>query len=346
MTAPVNRQVVLAARPDGMPKPSDFRIVETPIPQPGPGELLVRACYLSADPLQRVRMHASSTYGNTIPLGQVVWGRMVGEVVESRNAAYRRGEFVEGMLGWQTYAISDGSTGRAEYAPGISRVDPSLAPISTSLGVLGMPGATAYFALLELGRPRPGETVVISAAAGMVGSLAGQIARIMGCRVIGLAGSDAKIAYLTDELGFDAAINYRTAPDLLEAVRDACPGGIDVYFDNVGGTVRDTMLRHLRRGARIPLVGRISGMNDTAPRLCPDPQVLLMHARASMHGFIVYDWQHRLGECRQVIAGWLKTGRIVYRESIVDGLEQAPNAFIALFTGENIGKQLIRIPPA
>ena len=344
MTTTMNQQIVLKTRPVGMPKLSDFELIETPIPNIGPGELLVRARYLSVDPLQRVRMAATSTYGNVMPLGAVVWGRMVGEVVQSRNVHYQPGMFVEGMLGWQTYAVSDGGAERAEYGRGIVRVDPAQAPISTALGILGMPGLTAYCAMLELGRPRAGETVVLSAAAGMVGSLAGQIARIQGCRVVGLAGSADKVAYLTDTLGFDAAINYRDTPDLLQAVQAACPDGIDIYFDNVGGVIRDTMLRHLRRGARIPLVGRISGMNDPAPLHCPDPQVALMHARASMHGFIVYDYLHRLVEAREAIAGWLREGRVQYRETVVDGLESAPAAFVALFSGGNIGKQLVRIP--
>jgi NADPH-dependent curcumin reductase CurA len=338
-----NRQIVLAARPQGLPRETDFQLVETPIPVPGPGEILVRAHYLSADPLQRIRMEPSSTYGATIPLGDVIWGRLVGEVVQSNNGDYPIGCFVEGMLGWQDYAISDGGGRRAAYAPGVTRVDPTIAPISTSLGILGMPGVTAYFALLELGRPKAGETVLVSAAAGMVGSLAGQIARILGCRVVGLVGNDEKVTYLTKELGFDAAINYRTTQDLLAALQIACPGGIDVYFDNVGGPIRDTALRHLRYGARVALVGRIASMNDQQPPMCPDPQVPLMHARASMHGFIVYDYEDRADECRSAIAAWLREGRISYRESVVDGLENAPHALIAVLRGDNIGKQLVRL---
>jgi NADPH-dependent curcumin reductase CurA len=338
-----NRKIVLVARPQGVPKESDFAIVDAPIPEPGPGELLVRARYLSVDPLQRLRMNPSSTYGETIPLGTVVWGRQVGTVVASRNPCFQEGDVVEGMLGWQEYAISDGRTERAEYAPGITRVEPSLAPVSTALGILGMPGVTAYFAMLELGRPEPGETVVVSAAAGTVGALAGQIARIMGCRVVGLAGSDAKIVHLKEDLGFDVGINYRTAPDLLEAVRAACPEGIDVYFDNVGGAVRDTMLRHLRRGARIALVGRIAHLHESTAPLCPDPQVALMHARASMHGFIVYDYEHRAQEARTAIAGWLADGLLHYRETITEGLENTPRAFIDMLGGANLGKALVRL---
>jgi NADPH-dependent curcumin reductase CurA len=202
---------------------------------------------------------------------------------------------------------------------------------------------TAYFAMLELGRPKPGNTVVVSAAAGTVGALAGQIARIAGGRVVGLAGSAAKVAHLVDDLGFAAAIDYRKTPDLHAAIRDACPEGIDVYFDNVGGSVRDTMLRNLRRGARIALVGRIAHLHDTTPPLCPDPQVPLMHARASMHGFIVYDYEHRADEARAAIAGWLADGRLRYRETIVDGFENTPRAFIDMLGGANLGKALVRL---
>lgn len=339
----MNRQIVLVNRPDGVPRETDFAIRTVPVPVPREGELLIRAHYLSVDPLQRLRMNESSTYGQTIPLGTVVWGRQVGQVVQSRNAAFREGDFVEGMLGWQDYAISDGRTERAEYAPGITRVDPALAPISTSLGILGMPGVTAYFAMLELGRPQPGETVVVSAAAGTVGALAGQIARIAGARVVGLAGSPEKVAHLTEDLGFAAGIDYRATLDLYGAVVAACPGGMDVYFDNVGGVIRDTMLRHLRRGARIPLVGRIAHLHDQAPRLCPDPQVPLMHARASMQGFIVYDYEHRADEARSAIAGWIADGRVRYRETVVDGLENTPRAFIAMLGGGNTGKALVRL---
>lgn len=341
--ARMNRQIILIKRPDGTPRESDFAIQTVPVPEPGDGELLVRAHYLSVDPLQRLRMNDSSTYGQTIPLGTVVWGRQVGEVVQSRHPAFREGDFVEGMLGWQDYTISDGRTGHAEYAPGITRVDPALAPISTSLGILGMPGVTAYFAMLQLGKPKPGETVVVSAAAGTVGALAGQIARIAGARVVGLAGSPTKVAHLTDDLGFAEAIDYRATPDLFAAVVAACPGGMDVYFDNVGGIIRDTMLRHLRRGARIPLVGRIAHLHDQTPRLCPDPQVLLMHARASMHGFIVYDYEHRANEARTAIAGWMADGRVRYRETVVDGFENTPRAFIDMLGGGNFGKALVRL---
>jgi NADPH-dependent curcumin reductase CurA len=342
MDAQANRRVLLVRRPQGMPREADFAFDSVPIPKPQDGQLLVRALYLSVDPLQRVRMNDSATYGATIPLGTVVWGRQVGVIVESRHPDWREGEIVEGMLGWQTHSISDGGTAKAEYAPGLTRVDPALGPITTSLGVLGMPGVTAYFSLLEIGRPKPGETVVVSAAAGTVGSLGGQIAKALGCRVIGIAGGAAKVAHVTDRLGFDAAIDYRATPDIAQALRELCPHGVDVYIDSVGGPIRDAVLRVLARGARVALVGRISQMHDPAPT-CPDPQVPLMHARALMQGFIVYDYEHRADEARQRIAAWMREGRIRHDETIVEGFEATPRAFIDMLGGANIGKMLVKL---
>lgn len=339
----VNRQIVPTARPDGLPQETDFKLVERPLPDIGEGELLVRAHYLSADPFQRLRLNDSSRYGNPEPLNEVVRGRMVGEVVRSNHAGFAPGEFVEGMLGWQEFAISDGSSKRAQYAPGITKVDPDLAPISTSLGILGFPGVTSYFALLELCEPKPGETVVITSAAGAVGSLAGQIAKIKGCRVVGLTSTDEKVAYIVDELGFDAGINYRAEKDLSEALQRTCPDRIDVHFDNVGGEIADTIMRHLNTFARIALVGNISHINDAQPRMIPDPAGLITATRARIQGFIVYDYENRADEARQAIAGWLREGRIKYRETVTQGIENAPRALISVLQGGNIGKQLIKV---
>lgn len=341
----VNRKIVMAHRPVGLPKESDFAIVEAPVPVPKDGEMLVRAHYLSADPLQRYRMDATSGYGKTLVEGDVVKGRLVGEVVQSRHPDYRVGDFVEGMLGWQEYAISDGSTRRAEYAPGISRVDPTIAPVSTALGILGFPGVTAYFALMEICRPRPGETIVISSAAGAVGSLAGQMAKIKGARVVGLAGTDEKVDYITKELGFDVGINYRSTPDLLAALKAACPNRIDAHFDNVGGAIADTILQHMAWHSRIALVGNMSA-NARADRNAatrPEYQHLVMSSRVRMEGFIVYDYEDRQDEARRAIARWLRDGKITYRETILDGFENAPRAFISMMQGGNIGKQLVRL---
>ncbi|MSO65943.1 MAG: NADP-dependent oxidoreductase [Alphaproteobacteria bacterium] len=339
----INRQVVLAARPQGMPAERDFRVKESPIPEPGPGELLVRAHYLSADPFQRMRFEAASNYGKVLQIGDVIKGRLVGEVVRSNNPRYRVGEFVEGMLGWQEYAISDGSTARAEYAPGIVKVDPTIAPISTSLGILGFPGVTAYFALFDMAGPKPGETVVVTSAAGAVGSLAGQLAKIQGCRVVGVAGSDAKVDWITRDLGFDVGINYKTTPDLLAAIRTACPERVNVFFDNTGGTIADSVLPHLAKNARVVVVGNIAQNNRVEKEKRLDPNSYIMSARATMRGFIVYDYEHRADEARGAIARWLKLDRIKFRETISEGIETAPRAFISMLHGGNIGKQLIRL---
>lgn len=339
------KQFLLSRRPVGMPVEEDFHLSEVPVPQPEAGQLLIRAHYISVDPLQRPRMQESSSYGQTIPLGGLVVGRMVGEVIESRNPAYREGEFVEGMLGWQEYALSDGGTRKAEYAPGLTRVDASLGPISTSLGILGMPGVTAYFSLLELGAPQPGDTVVVSTAAGTVGSLAGQIARLKGCRVVGIAGSEEKVRYVVDELGFDAAINYKATDDLAGDIRRLCPDGVDIYLDHVGGATREAVLANLQLRARIVLVGYITGVNGARPTVA-DPAIPLMSKRARMEGFIVYDYEERADEARQAIAGWLREGKLSYRETIVDGFEELPRAFISMLKGGNIGKQLVRMAGA
>ncbi len=339
----VNRRYVMRSRPIGMPVEADFAIQSMPMPEPGPGEMLVKAHYLAADPLQRYRMEPSSIYGAVLAEGDPVKGRMVGEVVRSRHPDYREGEFVEGMLGWQEYAISDGSTARAQYAPGIARVDPTIAPISASLGILGYPGVTAYFALRDICAPKPGDTVVVSSAAGAVGSLAGQIARIMGARVVGIAGSGAKTAWLKDELGFDVAINYRDATPLSEQLRAACPDGVDCFFDNVGGDQSDIVFGHLAPFARVAIVGNISTINSADKPRRNDFQQLVMMNRALVQGFIVYDYEKRADEARQAIAGWFRDGLVKHRESIVEGFENAPSAFIAMMRGDIIGKQLIKL---
>ncbi|MBM3505381.1 MAG: NADP-dependent oxidoreductase [Alphaproteobacteria bacterium] len=341
-----NRQIVLAARPEGMPKESDFAVKDSPIPEPGPGELLVRAHYLSADPFQRMRFEAQANYGKVLQLGEVIRGRMVGEVVRSNNPGYKVGEFVEGMLNWQEYAISDGSTARAEYAPGIAKVDPAIAPIQYSLGVLGFPGVTAYFALFDCCEPKPGETVVVSSAAGAVGSLAGQLAKIQGCRVVGLASTKEKTDWITRDLGFDAAINYTkydSSEALLGAIRAACPERINVFFDNTGGWIADGILPHLAKNARVVVVGNIVQNNRAVKEKRLDPNSYIMVNRATMRGFIVYDYEHRADEARHAIARWIKSGHIKVRETVAHGIENTPKAFISMLNGGNIGKQLIKL---
>ncbi len=336
-----NRQVLLASRPIGTPGLGDFAIAEVPMPTPGHGEFVVAAHYLSADPLQRWRMEASTDYGATIPVGSMVWGRMVGQVVQSRNAEWSDGDYVEGMLGWQEHALSKGETVKARYAPGVTRVDPALAPVSTALGVLGMPGVTAYFALLEICKPQAGETVVVSAAAGTVGSLAGQIAKLRGCRVVGIVGSAEKVRHVVDELGFDAAIDYRAQTDLAHALKAACPDRVDAYFDNVGGPVADAVLKHLARGARVAVVGRVAQL--AGPRQRDDAQEAIIAARARIEGFIVYDYEQRAHEARAAIAGWIASGQMQFRETVHCGIESAPQALIDVLEGRGLGKHVIRI---
>ncbi len=334
MTGSRNRQVVLAARPVGLPKPSDFRLVETPVPEPGPGEMLVRALYLSLDPYMRGRMSDARSYARPVAIGEVMVGAAVGEVVRSSHPDFTEGDVVEERLGWQEYGLSRGREAR--------KIDPSLGPISTALGVLGMPGLTAYFGLLEVGQPRPGETVVVSAASGAVGAVVGQIAKIAGCRVVGLAGSKAKVDYLVSELRFDAGVDYKTA-DLDAALADACPGGVNVYFDNVGGRITEAVSRHVNPFARIAVCGLVSQYNLEKPELAPRNERFVLVNRVRVQGFIVSDFYARRDEALRHLAEWVRQGRLLYREDVVDGLENATAAFIGMLQGKNFGKQLVRL---
>jgi NADPH-dependent curcumin reductase CurA len=328
-----NRRIVLKSRPDGMPTVDDFELVEAPIPEPGAGEYLARTIYLSLDPYMRGRMRAARSYAEPVALGQVMVGGTVSQVIRSNHPGFAAGDLVVGSDGWQEYALSKGE--------GVRKLDPGLGPISYALGVLGTPGLTAYAGLLDVGQPRPGETVVVSAAAGAVGSVVGQIAKIQGCRAVGTAGADAKCGFVVEELGFDACVNYKTQ-DLVQALRAACPGGIDVYYDNVAGPVLAAVLRHINLGARIPLVGLISQYNATEPPPGPNLMPLLIK-RAMIKGFLVSDAQHRLGDFLRDVSGWIQQGRLKYQEDIVEGLENAPRAFLGLFEGKNLGKLLVRV---
>jgi NADPH-dependent curcumin reductase len=330
-----HRQIRLASRPTGYPSASDFRTVEAPVPEPGPGQLLVRVVYLSVDPYMRGRMSDARSYVPPVGLGDVMEGGTVGEVVRSSYPGFAVGDVVEGRLGWQEYAVSDGK--------GIRKIDPTAAPISTALGVLGMPGLTAYFGLLEVGQPKAGETVVVSAASGAVGGIVGQIAKLKGCRAVGLAGSDAKVDYLRRELGYDAGINYRTATDLDAALRAACPGGIDVYFDNVGGRITEAVSRHVNQFARFAICGLISQYNLTEPEVVPRNERFVLVNRVRIQGFLVFDFAARYKEGLAQLTEWVRDGRLKYREDIVDGLDRAPEAFIGLLRGRNLGKMLVQI---
>jgi hypothetical protein len=330
----LNRQITLAARPEGMPQESDFRLVERPTLPLRPGTFLVRTEFFSVDPYMRMRIREES-YAQPTNIGDVMPGRAVGRVIESKHPEYHPGDAVAGEWGWQEYAVSDGK--------GTRRVEESLAPISTALGVLGMPGMTAYFGLLEIGRPKAGETVFISGAAGAVGSLVGQIARIQGCRAFGSAGSDEKVAYLTQELRFDGAFNYKEVRDYTAKLEELCPGGLDLYYDNVGGPVSDAAFECINVGARIVVCGQISQYNNRTMARGPRLLWRLVVQQARAEGFMVHQFADRFPEGLRQMAAWIREGKISYRETITDGIQNAPKAFIGLFTGQNIGKQLVRV---
>ena len=333
MTPKTYRRIVLARRPPGEPAESDFRIEEAAVPEPGPGQALVRVIYLSLDPYMRGRMRDAASYAAPVGIGEVMTGGTVGEVVSSNIAGLKPGDIVEDRLGWQEYALG---------GPGLRRIDPSLAPISTANGVLGMPGMTAYFGLFEVGQPKAGETVVVSAASGAVGQVVGQLAKIAGCRVVGIAGGAQKCAFVKDTLGFDACLDYKAAGDLAAAVKDACPNGVDVYFDNVGGKVSDAVFLHLNFFARVSLCGSISQYNATSPEMGPRLLGLFVGRRVNMRGFIVTDFTSKYAPAMRQMGEWVRSGRIKYKEDIVEGLEKAPRAFIGLLRGENFGKLQVK----
>lgn len=332
----VNRRWLVKNRPDGWPEPGDFELVEAPAAPPGDGEVLLRCRYLSVDPYMRGRLRDRASYAPPVGLGDVMVGSAVAEVVESRFDGLEAGDIVESPThGWQDYAIAAGA--------GLRVVDPELAPISTALGVLGMPGLTAYFGLLDVCELREGTAVVVSGAAGAVGSTVGQLARIHGCRAVGVAGSDEKIAWLTGELGFDAAINYKTEASLTRALASACPGGIDAYFDNVGGPITDAAIRLLNRRARVAICGQISVYNATEPPVGPRVLWHLVASRARVEGFLIFDYRERYAEALAKMAGWYRSGELRHRETVVDGLERTPEAFISMMRGANIGKMLVKV---
>ncbi|WP_026678711.1 NADP-dependent oxidoreductase [Fictibacillus gelatini] len=330
-----NKQILLVSRPKGTPTIENFKFIETDIKAPADGEVLIRTLYLSVDPYMRGRMSGRKSYVPPYELNEVVQGGVVGEVVESKSDQFKKGDIVLGNLGWQTYSVVS--------ADRIGKIDPDLAPITTALGVLGMTGLTAYFGLLDIGQPKEGETVVVSGAAGAVGMVVGQIAKIKGARVVGIAGSEEKIAYLTEELGFDAAINYKTADNIKEKLQEACPNGVDVYFDNVGGSISDAVLSLINKGARIPLCGQISLYNLEKADVGPRIQTQLLINSALMKGFIVSDYQERFKEGMADLAKWVKDGKIKYKENIIEGFENTVEAFLGLFKGENLGKQLVKV---
>lgn len=333
--AKVNRQITLASRPIGLPKVSDFHLHYSPVPSPAAGEVLVRSVYLSLDPDLRGSMSDAEGYSLPAGLGEVMTGAAVAFVLQSENPRFHVGDAVEGMLGWQEYAILAGSE--------LRKIDSAIAPISTALGVLGRPGITAYFGLLDICAPQRGETVVVSDAAGPVGMLVGQIAKIKGCRVVGIAGCEAKISWLIDELGFDAAYNYKKDEDIARRLRDLCPDGIDVYFDNVGGSLSDAVLRQINPKARIALCGQISQYNLEQPEQGPRWLGQLIVKQARVEGFLISEFAERFPEGLEQLVAWFQEGKLKYREDVAQGIESAPQAFIGMLLGKSQGKQLVQL---
>ena len=322
MAGSVNRQILLKSRPEGAPSLGNFELTETPTPEPGEGEVLMRIIYLSLDPYMRGRMSAAKSYATPAAIGHPMVGGTVGEIVKSRNPKYSVGDIVLGYGGWQEYALT-------------------AAPVSTALGVLGMPGMTAYIGLLEIGQPKPGETVVVAAASGAVGSVVGQVAKIKGCNAVGIAGGAEKCRFVTGELGFDACVDHR-APDFAKQLEAACPKGIDVYFENVGGAVQQMVWPLLNDFARIPVCGLIAQYNATTPMPGPD-MFSVLRKRLLVRGFIVSDFTAKQADFLRDVGEWVRTGRLKYREDIVDGLGKAPASFLGVLQGKNFGKMLVRI---
>jgi NADPH-dependent curcumin reductase CurA len=333
----LNRQYRLAARPLGLPARTDWHFGEESLRDPGEGEVLVKVIYISLDPAMRGWMNEARSYIAPVAIGEVMRAGGVGRVVASRHAKFAEGDFVVGMFGVQEYAIGNGK--------GMHRVDPALAPLPTYLGALGMPGMTAYFGLLDIGKPQPGNTVVVSGAAGAVGSVVGQIAKIKQCRAVGIAGGPAKCAHVVDELGFDACIDYK-AEDVRHALGAHCPHGIDVYFDNVGGAILEAALARLALHARVVICGAISQYNTTTGVKGPANYMSLLVNRASMTGMIVFDYADRYPEAARELASWRAQGQLVSREDIVTGLDNFPEALLMLFTGENTGKLVLQVSEA
>ena len=326
-----NRRVLLASHPVGPVAESNFRIESAPLPKCGDGEVLVRNLWLSLDPYMRGRMSDAKSYAKGVDIGEVMVGQTLGEVVESRHPQLKKGDKVLTQLGWQVYGCTKDAV----------KIDETRAPLTYYLGVLGMPGITAYFGLKEIGSPKPGETVVVSAASGAVGSVVGQLAKIWGCRAVGIAGGREKCEYVTRELGFDACVDYK-ARNVDHELSRVCAKGVDVYFDNVGGEILDAMLRLTNLFARIVVCGMIAEYSATQPYAVKNLRLVLVN-RIKLQGMIVFDWKQRYGEALKALGEYFAQGKLKYRESIVEGLENAPKGLIALLRGQNFGKQLVKL---
>jgi NADPH-dependent curcumin reductase CurA len=336
-----NRRWLLRQFPEGNPTIDTWQLEQSSVPEPGPGQILVHARFLSVDPYMRGRISLVPGYTEGVGLGELMQGGGVGVVMSSHHPDWKPGDIAESMqFGWQEWSLL---TPGQEGPSAVNRIDPTLAPIESSLFWLGMPGMTAYFGLLDVGRPKPGDTVVVSAASGAVGQIVGQIAKLMGCRIVGVAGSDHKLRFCRD-IGFDETINYKSASDLVHAVKLACPKGVDVFFDNTAGTIHDAVMKNLAVGARVIICGRIAlagnfGKPDIGERMLGQ----LIVTRASLHGFLVFDWWHRRKEALARLAEWHRAGQLTVRQDIIEGIERMPEAFLRLFHGTNLGKQLVKI---
>ena len=328
-----NRRWVLASRPVGPVSEANFQLEEAAVPKPGEGEVLVRNLWLSLDPYMRGRMSDAKSYVKGVDIGEVMVGQTAGEVLESRHPSLKIGDMVLAQLGWQLYGVTRDAI----------KVDESRAPLSYYLGLMGMPGMTAYFGLKELGQPKPGETVVVSAASGAVGSVVGQLARLWDCRAVGIAGGPEKCSYVKQDLGFDACIDYK-AGALREQLKEACPKGVDVYFDNVGGEILDALLARMNLFGRVVVCGSISDYNAVEPYRVRNWRAILVN-RLRVQGMIVFDWKDRYGEALKTLGGYFAQGKLRYRESVVHGIENAPRGFMDLLAGRNFGKQLVKLQP-
>lgn len=330
-----NKTILLGSRPNGAPTLENFRFTQTAVTALQEGEVLLKALYISVDPYMRGRMSDAKSYIAPYEVGKPIMGGIVAEVVDNKSANLQKGTVTVGNLPWQQYIVHNGK--------GLNLIDPDVAPLNYHLGILGMPGLTAYFGLLHIGQPKEGETVVVSGAAGAVGTVVGQLAKLKGCLVVGIAGSDDKIDYLINELGFDEAINYKSTSNINEAVAKACPEGVDVYFDNVGGEISGAVLYSLNKFGRIVICGQISFYNNTSPATGLRVEPVLLKKSALMKGFIVSDYAGEFGKAAKELASWLEEGKLQYQETVKEGFDKIPEAFLGLFSGENTGKQLVKV---
>jgi len=330
-----NRTIFFEKRPEGKPTEDCFKIEENSVSEIKKGEVLLKTKYVSVDPYLRGRMSDRKSYTSGFKLGEPIQSGIIAEVTDSKNSDFQAGNFVSGLLDWSEFQISNGQ--------GLNKVDPELAPLSAYLGLLGMPGLTAYLGLMEIGQPQKGESLVVSGAAGAVGSVVGQIGKILGCRVVGIAGSDEKTKLLKTEFGFDETINYKTTKNMRKAITQACPNGVDVYFDNVGGEISDGVLMNINKFARIPICGAISQYNETKMSTGPRLQSVLLVNSALMKGFIVNDYAEKFPEAIKQLSQWYGEGKLKLKETVVEGFENIPEAFIGLFEGSNTGKMVVKI---